>query len=222
VRGALGLRLAFRAQLFRLLGEVRGRRGVDVGEEFLGVCFGVGVEAGAEPGGELLGALALRVDRLLVEDAEREQFALQEPHGVVRAPRLSVDEAVRWMVSDQRAIRGIGRDHEWLRILDVPRVLSARRYDAPGSAVIAVADPLGYAEGTWRLDVDPDGTAVVEPVDAAADLALSVADLGSILLGGVRPSTLRAAGRIAGDADAAEAATRTHLAGIVEVLRTLD
>ena len=27
---------------------------------------------------------------------------------------------------------------------------------------------------------------------------------------------------IAGDADAAEAATRTHLAGIVEVLRTLD
>ena len=151
---------------------------------------------------------ALEVDHLMAEtpDAAAALWRFLLEHdlvGVVRAPRLSVDEAVRWMVSDQRAIRGIGRDHEWLRILDVPRVLSARRYGAPGSAVIAVADPLGYAEGTWRLDVDPDGTAVVEPVDAAADLALSVADLGSILLGGVRPSTLRAAGRIAGDADAA-------------------
>ncbi|AZS36208.1 N-acetyltransferase Eis [Microbacterium lemovicicum] len=151
---------------------------------------------------------ALEVDHLMAEtpDAAAALWRFLLEHdlvGVVRAPRLSVDEAVRWMVSDQRAIRGIGRDHEWLRILDVPRVLSARRYGAPGSAVIAVADPLGYAEGTWRLDVVPDGTAVVEPVDAAADLALSVADLGSILLGGVRPSTLRAAGRIAGDADAA-------------------
>ncbi|MFS0733611.1 GNAT family N-acetyltransferase [Microbacterium sp. 1P10UB] len=127
---------------------------------------------------------------------------------VVRASLLSVDEPLRWMVADPRGIRETRVDHEWLRILDVPRVLTARRHSGPGSTVMSVTDPLGYAEGTWRLTVDDDGAATVDRVEAAADLTLPVTELAAILLGGVRPSTLRAAGRIEGDEDAALALDR--------------
>ena len=72
---------------------------------------------------------------------------------------------------------------------------------SPAAALPLLSDPLtDPLTDPGAENVAPE---LVEPVDAAADLALSVADLASILLGGVRPSTLRAAGRIAGDADAA-------------------
>ena len=44
-------------------------------------------------------------------------------------------------------------DHLWVRILDVPAALSARRYESPGTLVLAVDDAFRPAtSGRYRLD----------------------------------------------------------------------
>src|SRR5690606_27077849 len=61
--------------------------------------------------------------------------------GEVRASELAVDEPLLWMIADQRAATVTVRDHQYVRILDVPAALSARRYAAPGRLVLDVSDP---------------------------------------------------------------------------------
>ncbi|MCW2752285.1 MAG: family N-acetyltransferase [Aeromicrobium sp.] len=118
----------------------------------------------------------------------------------VTAALRPLDEPLRLMVADYRAIRTSDVDHLWIRILDVKQTLEARTYSSPGRMVIAVSDPLGYADGSWALEVGADGTAVVTPSEDAADATMSVNELGSIYLGGVSAVALARAGRIVGDA----------------------
>lgn len=129
----------------------------------------------------------------------------------VTASLRSLDEPLRWMIANQRALAVTERDHHWMRILDVERCLGARRFRVPGSVTFAVTDPLGIADGVWRLDVDPSGSPVVtrEAADGAAGaspsarVGLGVSELSALLLGGVRASTLLAAGRIETDDETA-------------------
>jgi predicted acetyltransferase len=90
-------------------------------------------------------------------------------------------------------------DHLWARILDVPVAFSARRYDNPGTVVLAVEDAFRPAVGgRYRLTVDDDGIGTCERVgdlEGAADLRVDAPGLGSLLLGDVRPSQLVRAGR---------------------------
>jgi predicted acetyltransferase len=122
--------------------------------------------------------------------------------GTIKAPLRAVDEPVAWQVADPRAVtRTAVRDHLWVRVLDVPAALSARTYRSAGHIVLDVTDELGFADGLFLLSIAGDGTAVVEsldgeaPADAAA-IALTVADLGSLYLGGVSALTLARAGRL--------------------------
>jgi predicted acetyltransferase len=116
----------------------------------------------------------------------------------VRAGELSVDEPLWWMIADQRAATISLRDHHYLRVLDVPAALSARRYEVPGRVILDVRDPLGFAEGRFLLDVDAEGAATVEPVDGDVepDVSLGVGELSALLLGGVSALTLARAGRL--------------------------
>lgn len=121
---------------------------------------------------------------------------------IVHAGVRSVDEPVRFMIADERAATVTVSDHQWLRVLDVPRTLMGRRYAGAGECILRVTDPLGFADGTWMLRVDADGEAMVAASTATPEVTLDVAALGAIVLGGVRASTLHAAGRISGDAPA--------------------
>jgi predicted acetyltransferase len=119
----------------------------------------------------------------------------------VRAWLRSVDEPLRWMVSDMRAIRSSPADHQYLRILDVKAALQARAYASPGNIAFVVTDELGFAAGRFLLEIDGKGNGEVRPLEAAAPrgvaaVALSVNELSAIYLGGVPASTLVAAGRI--------------------------
>jgi len=109
-----------------------------------------------------------------------------------------VDDPLAWALTDPRCIDASGsRDMLWLRILDVKKALEARHYPADGRLLLHVGDPLGLTGGTFALDVD-GGQAGVEllPQGTPADLAMDVAGLSSIYLGGVSPVTLKAAGTI--------------------------
>lgn len=120
----------------------------------------------------------------------------------VKASLRSVDEPLRWMIADQRAVTVSTTEHGWLRILDVRAVLGARTYRAAADLVLRVTDPLGFAEGTWRLSIDASGIAEVTATDASADVTLTINALSSVLLGGIRATTLSDAGIVEGDAAA--------------------
>lgn len=109
-----------------------------------------------------------------------------------------VDDPLTWALEDPRCIESSDhRDMLWLRILDTAAALAARRYSADGTLVVEVRDALGFAGGTFVLDVSGGEATVTEaPAGSKPDLSLDIADLGSIYLGAVCPVTLKAAGRI--------------------------
>lgn len=115
----------------------------------------------------------------------------------IRGLNRPVDEPLRWLLADSRRLRVMGlTDDLYIRLLDVPAALAARRYAAAGSVVLDVADAFRpQASGRYRLTSGPDGIAECARTDAAPDIALSVTDLGAAYLGGVAFVTLAAAGR---------------------------
>jgi predicted acetyltransferase len=111
--------------------------------------------------------------------------------------RLGTDEPLVHMLADPRAATRMMFDGLWVRLVDVDRALTARRFLVPLDVVLEVADELcPWNAGRWRLVVGPDGRAEVTRTDAPADLALDVAALGAAFLGGTRLSTLAGAGRV--------------------------
>jgi predicted acetyltransferase len=114
----------------------------------------------------------------------------------VKAPDRSVDERLRWLLTDGRAIKQKERfDFLWVRVLDVPAALSARRYAVEGSLVLEVTDPLGHASGRFALEGGPQGAACVR-TDATPDLRLSASALGAGYLGGQRLGQLAVSGLV--------------------------
>ncbi|MET9275664.1 GNAT family N-acetyltransferase [Kribbella sp. NPDC003557] len=144
------------------------------------------------------GVLQVEAFEALTPDAYRALWALLLDFDLTKrvvAARRPVDEPLRWMLTNPRALKlSRTRDNLWLRILDVRRALEVRSYAATDSLVLDVADDL-YGAGRWRLDAAPDGAACTA-TDAEADLSLTVNELGSLYLGGVRASELAYAGRI--------------------------
>jgi predicted acetyltransferase len=92
-------------------------------------------------------------------------------------------------VADPRRLRLRLNDGLWLRLVDVGAALRARSWASDDSLVLEVTDAFcPWNDGRWRNDG--------ERVDADPDLALSVADLASLYLGGVDAHGLARAGRL--------------------------
>lgn len=145
------------------------------------------------------------------------RFAVQ--HDLVNsvtAHLRPIDDPITWLVADPRAVEVGVHDHGWLRVLDVPATFGGRTYRAPVDLVLRVDDPLGFADGSWRLAVDVDGKASVAAVDddAATDVSLDVVALSALYAGGVSATQLRAAGRL-------EASAETT-AALDDALRTVE
>ena len=103
---------------------------------------------------------------------------------------------LRWQLADFRAGEVSGdTDWLWVRLLDVPRALTARGWFTDGELVLAVDDPFLNGHGRYLLTVR-DGKADCVPTGREPDLSLDIDDLGSLYLGGTTPSTLVRAGRI--------------------------
>ncbi|POX53535.1 GNAT family N-acetyltransferase [Streptomyces sp. Ru71] len=107
-----------------------------------------------------------------------------------------VDEAWQYQVSDIRRCLPRLRDQLYVRLVDVGAALAARTYLTPVDVVLEVSDAFcPWNEGRWRLTGDAKG-ASCERTSDAADLALSVRELGAAYLGGVPLTALAAAGRV--------------------------
>ncbi|NEC85282.1 GNAT family N-acetyltransferase [Streptomyces sp. SID12501] len=106
------------------------------------------------------------------------------------------EHPLRWQFADFRAGEVSGdMDWLWVRLLDVPRALTARGWFTDGELVLDIDDPFLGEHGRYLLTVR-DGKADCVSTDREPDLSLDVRDLGSVYLGGTAPSTLVRAGHI--------------------------
>lgn len=126
----------------------------------------------------------------------------------------AVDETLAHLLINPRPKSAYTQDRLWLRLVDVDRALTERRYAATLDTVLEVTDPLcPWNNGRWRLTADTDG-ASCEPTTLPAELRLSATELGAVHLGGTRLTELGAAGLVTqlrdGAVARADAAFRGH------------
>jgi predicted acetyltransferase len=106
------------------------------------------------------------------------------------------ENPLRWQLADFSAGE-VSQETDWLwvRLLDIPRALTARGWSTDGDLVLDVVDPFLGEHSRYLLTVR-EGVAECVRTDREPDLSLDVSDLGSVSLGGTVPSTLVRAGHI--------------------------
>jgi len=124
--------------------------------------------------------------------------------------KAPVDEPLLIEVDRFRSLTVAPIDTLWLRLLDLPASLAARRYECDGTLTLSVVDPFLDRGGRFRFEViDGVGRCESLPADTAeADATVDIADLGALYLGGRSARTLARAGRIGGDASAIQTLDR--------------
>jgi len=124
-----------------------------------------------------------------------------------------VDEPLRHLVTDARAVGTSLTDNLYVRIVDVQAALEARKYAAGVDLVIEVDDPiLPENTGRYRIitDGNPEGSsAQVTRATSAPDISMGVLELGSIYLGGLHLKDLYRVSRVAEHSTGAIAAAST-------------
>ncbi len=114
----------------------------------------------------------------------------------ITAENRPADDPLWWMLSDPRRLKRESHDSLWLRLLDVPKALEARTYNADGRLKIGlVSESQPEIAGTYVLDID-DSQASVKKTTNRPDVVMKPADLAALYLGGATPGPLVEAGRI--------------------------
>ena len=115
----------------------------------------------------------------------------------VEASNRPIDEPLFHLMREPRRLRARMSDNLWVRLVDVPSALAARRYAAAGRLVLEVADPFcPWNGGRYALEAAEDGAAIVHPTTDAAEIACTGSDLGATYLGGTSFRELHRAGRV--------------------------
>ncbi len=122
----------------------------------------------------------------------------QDLVGTVTLLNRPLDEPLRGLLADSRRLRTTQyTDGLWLRILDIPVALEARRYQLAATLVLEVTDTvLPGVGGRYLLETTPDG-ARCQLTTAEPDLRLDIADLNAMYLGGTRCTFLAQVGGVA-------------------------
>jgi predicted acetyltransferase len=109
---------------------------------------------------------------------------------------VPVDDPVLYWLENVRATQPRWMDALYVRLVDVPGALRARRYSAALDVVLEISDPrCPWNDGRWQLIADDDGVRC-EHTEGAPDLTLSVTELGAAYLGGTSLTDLAMAGRV--------------------------
>ncbi|MGH2663580.1 MAG: GNAT family N-acetyltransferase [Actinomycetota bacterium] len=123
--------------------------------------------------------------------------------GRIKGFKRPVDEPLLHMLAEPRALGLRFRDGTWLRLIDVPAALEARRYAVADRVRLEVRDEFcPWNEGTWELQGGPEGASCTR-FASEPDLVLDVSDLAGTYLGAVPFATLARAGRVAEAKDGA-------------------
>ena len=116
----------------------------------------------------------------------------------VETPPLACDDPLWHLLVNRRAAQPRLADSLWLRLVDLPAALAARRCGAPVDIVVDVTDTLiASNHGRWHLRSDgPHAPTSVAPTDQPADITMDVRDLSSVYLGAPHLVALADAGLV--------------------------
>lgn len=110
----------------------------------------------------------------------------------IKATLLPVDHPLWLLVARPRELRMQLRDGLWVRLVDLPAALAARRLGPADAVVFEVTDAFcPWNAGRWRI-----GAEGAEPTKADADLACDITALGSAYLGGFTFRRMARASRV--------------------------
>jgi len=118
----------------------------------------------------------------------------------IHARHRPLRDPVAYLLADPRRMSFEVVEGIWVRILDVPAALQARRYAVQGSLTIEITDPPDVA-GIYRLDGGPDG-ATCARATGTPDLRMGVSTLGMRYLGDHDFEPLAGARLVEGSQDA--------------------
>jgi len=132
-----------------------------------------------------------------------------------------IGEPIFELLADPRRVKRSMRDGLWVRLIDVPAALAARKYRVEDRLVIEVQDDFcPWNEGRFVLEGGPDG-AECSPTETEPDLRIGVADLASSYLGDGQLTAQAWAGRVQGSEDAIKRAALMFSWG-TEAWNTVD
>ncbi len=124
----------------------------------------------------------------------------------IQARRVAVAHPLLLALADPRALGMTSGDGLWVRLVDLPAALAARRYGMAGEIVLELTDAFcPWNAGRWRLATAGEPGAVeadsviggfIERTGATPDLVADITDLGAAYLGAFRFSDLARAGRV--------------------------
>ncbi|MDP9329744.1 MAG: GNAT family N-acetyltransferase [Actinomycetota bacterium] len=115
---------------------------------------------------------------------------------VIKADARPADEPLLWRVAEPRRLRAQIIDGLYVRLVDVPRALEARRYSSDGRVLMEVEDPFcPWNEGRYELAVR-DGAGTCVPTEKSPGVGCTASDLGAVYLGGSTWRELHRAGRV--------------------------
>ncbi len=126
----------------------------------------------------------------------------------------ALDEPLFFMVNEPRRLAARVADALWLRIIDLPAALAARRYATDVDLVFEVTDDVLPANaGRWRLTGSPEAATCTSTMDEP-DLACDIRQLAAAYLGDASLAGFAAAGLVrelrSGAADLASTAFGWH------------
>jgi predicted acetyltransferase len=168
-----------------------------------------------DPAGDVDGLLSFRIAAHWEDGFPRYELRLHELLGTTAAAEMAlwrlclehdlvtkvvahgrpVDEPVADQLADPRRWVMRVMDDLYLRPVDVPALLSARRYSREDALVLEVRDDLLTRGGRFRFEGGRDGAACT-PTQASPDLVLGQAELGAALLGDAPVERLWRAGLV--------------------------
>jgi predicted acetyltransferase len=145
------------------------------------------------------------VAELIVTSDEHVPALVEFLHGAVGSEQLFFRSQPRQVIDvlGSAATDLASSPQLWLRILDVAKALSLRRYGASLRAVFSIGDELLESNrGRFLLEVGADGTGVVTKTSEEAAVTLGVGALARLFLGGTTFRDLAARGELAVSDDA--------------------
>lgn len=115
----------------------------------------------------------------------------------VEAPRRPVDDTLPLLLSNSRRVQRRISDALHVRVIDVASALRHRSYaDSAGFTMEVVDDLFPANDGTWQVEVAPEGVSV-QAVDATSvDLRMPITTLGAFYMGDLSLRRLAAAGMV--------------------------
>jgi predicted acetyltransferase len=161
-----------------------------VWEDSAYALYTVAIDFAAGPAGELEVIECLGATPEATREIWRYLFSVDVVEHV-KAHHLAVDQPLLHLVQQPRRLNARLYDSLWVRLVDVGAALEARAL-GEGSVVLELADAfLPDNAGRWRVGGDGVGR-----TDAAPELELEVAVLGSLYLSGFTVAELERAGRV--------------------------